>query len=192
MSLGMDFPGFQKLLQQGGLAPEPATSIALEGYRANVQLFERLAGMIKALGSFVQTTIIVAAAGNESSRPQFEIAVSPPAVSDGVVSVAALGQAGNSFAVASFSNTGANLSGPGVKITSAKLGGGLVDKNGTSMATPHVAGVAALWAQKLKAMGGLNGIQLTTRLVASGRHDKLQPGFDPADVGAGMVQAPQA
>jgi hypothetical protein len=59
------------------------------------------------------------------------------------------------------------------------------------MATPHVAGVAALWAQKLKGMGGLNGIQLTTRLVGSGLHDKLQPGFDPADVGAGMVQAPQ-
>ena len=116
MSLGMDFPGFQKQLQQSGLPPELATSLALEGYRANVLLFERLAGVIKSLGSFVQGTLIVAAAGNESRRevnPDFEIAVSPPAVSDGIVSVAALGQNGSGFVVAEFSNTGANVSGPG-------------------------------------------------------------------------------
>ena len=148
--------------------------------------------MVKSLGSFVQATMIVAAAGNESQRtdPKFEIAVSPPAVADGIVSVAALGQSGNDFVVAPFSNTGANVSGPGVAVTSAKRGGGLVDMSGTSMATPHVAGVAALWAQKLKAMGGLNGLQLTTRLVGTAVQDELQAGFDPADVGAGMVQAP--
>jgi subtilisin family serine protease len=194
MSLGMDFPGFQQQLQQGGVPQELATSLALEGYRANVLLFERLAAVVKSLGSFVQSTIIVAAAGNESRRnvnPDFEIAVSPPAVSDGIVSVAALGQSGNVFVVAPFSNTGANVSGPGVAVTSAKLGGGLIDMNGTSMATPHVAGVAALWAQKLKATGALTGFQLMTRLVGTAVQDGLQAGFDPADVGAGMVRAPQ-
>ena len=69
--------------------------MALEGYRANVLLFERLASLIKAQNAFVQAALIVAAAGNESRRgtsnPDFEIAVSPPAVADGIVSVAALG-----------------------------------------------------------------------------------------------------
>jgi subtilisin family serine protease len=133
----------------------------------------------------VQGTLIVAAAGNESRRdvnPDFEIAVSPPAVSDGIVSVAALGQSPGGFVVARFSNTGANVSGPGVAVTSAKLGGGLVDMNGTSMATPHIAGVTALWAQKLKAQGALSGFRMMASLVGNAVQDGLQAGFDPADV----------
>jgi subtilisin family serine protease len=63
-------------------------------------------------------------------------------VAEGFVSVAALGQGAVGLRVAPFSNTFANISGPGVAIASAKLGGGLVAMSGTSMATPHVAGLA--------------------------------------------------
>jgi subtilisin family serine protease len=195
MSLGMDFPGFQAELQAAGFPSELATSRALEGYRTNVQLFARLASLILAQETFGQAAVTVAAAGNESQRdqnPDFEIAVSPPAVAEGVVSVAALGEGEQGLTVAPFSNTGANVSGPGVRVVSAKAGGGLTTKSGTSMATPHVAGVAALWAEKIKAISSLSNLQLTAHLIGSATTDGLQSGLDPFDIGAGLVRAPQS
>jgi len=193
MSLGIDFPGYARWLrEQAGFPEELATSRALEGYRANVLLFERLASLVRA-GS--QPTLIVAAAGNESRRSEderFEIAVSPPAVSEGIISVAALGQGASGFGVADFSNTGADVSGPGVGVVSAGLGGGLRTMSGTSMACPHVAGVAALWAERILRTGPLNVLNLTARLVGSASFDGLTDGFDPFDVGEGLVRAPQA
>lgn len=193
MSLGMDFPGYVSALVDQGYPTELATSRALEAYRANTLLFERLASMVRANGSFGQPCIIIAAAGNESRRElhsDWEIAVSPPAISDGIISVGALGEQEGGLGVASFSNTGVNICGPGVGIISAKTGGGLAALSGTSMATPHVAGVAALWAEKLLRIGRLNALELTARLIGNARFSDLKEGFDPFDIGAGMVKAP--
>jgi subtilisin family serine protease len=195
MSLGMDFPGWVKdMIEREKMPPDLATSRALEGYRANTQLFDTLSDHIRSRATATQTTLLVAAAGNESHRdidPQFEVGVSPPAVADGVVSVGALGQGPNGFLIANFSNTGNNVSAPGVNIVSAAVEGGLQSMSGTSMATPHVAGVAALWAQQLASHGRLNAFDLVGKLAGTATNAGLAEGFDPFDVGAGLVQAPQ-
>lgn len=197
MSLGLDFPGLVAWWIDHGLPNDLATSRALEGYRANLQLFDSLAALVRSRANMFQSTLIVAAAGNESKRninPAYEIIVSPPAAADGIVSVGALGSSGephDKLTVADFSNTGPNISAPGVAIYSAWPGNGYRTINGTSMASPHVAGVAALWAQKLiEQQGRLMLNQFEARLVGQASTNRLDPSVEALDIGAGLVQAP--
>jgi subtilisin family serine protease len=193
MSLGIDFPGYVEwLVQEKDMDINPATSIALEEYRANVNLFTELARFIEAHAAFGQGAIIVAASGNESQRPRYEIAVAPPAAGTGIIAVGALGKSDQGLTVAEFSNNQVDIAAPGVGVLSAEAGtGGLVGMSGTSMATPHAAGIAALWAQRqLEMTGRVDGRSLMAHLVASGTYTPLAPGSEEDDVGTGIIQAP--
>ena len=138
--------------------------------------------------------LIIAAAGNDSKRPnQLPRPVSSPANAESIMAISALDENLN---VACFSNAGLNaadggridLSAPGVNILSSyseNAPGSTLYKmlNGTSMATPHVAGVAALY---FEAYPNLSAAEIWLKMEKSARELQNQL---VRDVGAGIIQA---
>jgi subtilisin family serine protease len=130
-------------------------------------------------------TLIIAAAGNDSKRPGVVKPVSHPANCPSILAVAALD---SSLRVAWFSDAGTNpdggevnIAGPGVDVFSSwPMPERYRSLNGTSMATPHVAGIAALYAEAT----GLRGMALANYLLRRSR--RLSP---LRDFGWGLVQA---
>ena len=192
MSLGMDFPGYQELLMtKYGYKPAQATSIALAGYRLNTKLFDELSRSMVGHDGLIAGSVVTAAAGNESFRPDYSIIVAPPATGERFMSVAALGRKKDkTYRVAPFSNEGATIAAPGEEIVSARNGGGLAAMSGTSMAAPHVAGVAALWAERLMKKKQFSAANVIDKIKETALG--LGPLFRQEDIGRGLVQAPQA
>jgi hypothetical protein len=122
--------------------------------------------------------LIIAAAGNAGAP----VPTGAPANSPTVMAVAALD--GN-LTPTIFSQSGKiEISGPGVNIFSsfprpARYG----FMTGTSQATPHVSGCAALWAETSPS---LRGMALRQKLMQTAKHLP----FPATRVGAGLVQAP--
>lgn len=124
-------------------------------------------------------SLIVAASGNGGNST-----ANYPAAYPEVVSVAATD---DQDAKASFStfNDDVEIAAPGVDILSTRRGGGYVAFSGTSMATPHVAGVAAVIARN-----GGTPAQWRTKLDAS-VDDLGAPGRD-VNFGFGRVNLAKA
>jgi subtilisin family serine protease len=110
--------------------------------------------------------IFVAAAGNESNNndanPTYPATYDVP----NILTVAAVDNRGQ---IASFSNYGRNkvhVGAPGVNIYSSVKGGGYDSWSGTSMATPHVSGMAALL---LAAEPNLTNLEIKNRIISTAK-----------------------
>jgi subtilisin family serine protease len=121
--------------------------------------------------------LIVAAAGNGSGAP-----TGAPANSPSIMAVSSLD---SNLRPSSFSSQGKiEIAGPGRDVFSSWPRPQRYNTiSGTSMATPHIAGCAALWAQSNPS---LRGKKLWDKLKATARPLP----FPATKVGAGLVQAP--
>ncbi len=134
-----------------------------------------------------QGAVVVAAMGNafQNGNP-----TSFPAAYPGVVAVAAIDQSDHR---APFSQTGPHidLAAPGVAVLSTVWNDGFATMSGTSMATPHVSGVAAL---VLSCNASLTGAQVADILRQTARPLRDNPA-DPVpngNYGFGCVDAQAA
>ncbi len=133
--------------------------------------------------ALAKNVIVVAAAGNSGPR---EGTAGWPGNFEGVVCVAAVD---SNQAVASFSSRGKNVqvAAPGVNVRSCYPGDRFATMSGTSMATPYVAGCAALFVSHCKA----RGIKWTptdfASAIAKTSKDLPPTGRDTAS-GFGLVQ----
>mgnify|MGYP001077490778 CR=1 FL=1 len=132
---------------------------------------------------------IVAAAGNEG--PGMET-VGYPAKYARVIGVSATD---NSDMIASFSSRGegVDIAAPGVSVYSTYKGQAYATLSGTSMASPHVAGVVALVLTRQVGSDDADGdgvwdpVEVQNRLSRTA-HDLGTSGFDPY-YGSGLVRA---
>ena len=134
----------------------------------------------------------VAAAGNSGNADGTGNNVPYPARFESVIAVAATDRSDNR---ASFSSTGpaVELAAPGVEIYSTTLGGGYGSGSGTSFASPHAAGAAALVIAAGVTDSNANGrINDEVRAILTQSADDLGAAGRDVLYGWGLVNAARA
>ncbi|HEY4290324.1 MAG TPA: S8 family serine peptidase [Puia sp.] len=183
---GSALAGIEWALEKGCQVISMSFGAAVESGSPYSEIFEDVAKTAMA-----NNCLLIAATGNESDREEGMIApVNHPANCPSVMAVAALTEG---LKVANYSCGGkggtrrkmgpVNIAAPGDNILSAHIGGGYAVESGTSMATPFVAGVAALLWQQYP---GASAREIWDKLIG-----QAQPlAGSVADVGAGLVYMP--
>ena len=127
--------------------------------------------------------LLVGAAGNESDRPNSTAPVGNPAACPSIMAVAAVDKHRRiaSFSCRQMDDIGTlDVSAPGVAIFSSFTDGRFETLDGTSMATPFVAGLAALYLQREP--------KLTAQKLFEELQNRSKNLGDAADFGRGLVQ----
>jgi len=190
MSLGFDFVAYRESLIAAKVHPTAATSMALIAFRDNIRVFDAWMQQLRARRRQGFDPVIVAASGNESNRPAFVVQKASPSEAEDVIAVGAVDRTSN---VAPFSNVNPAFVGPGVEILSAGIKQNLTVLSGTSMACPHIAGLAALYWHAARSGGGLPATaERVEGMMARSAEDHYYEfaANKPADVGGGMPRAP--
>ncbi len=162
-----------------GMGKKGVLNMSLGGFGYSQALQDAVA---YAIGAGQGSVLVVAAMGNEFKR----YGIFYPAALTGVM---AAGATDGNDAKVDFSNTGLHISvgAPGRDVYSTIPGGSYAYYSGTSMASPHVAGLAALvWS----AFPGFSNYQVRRKIEATAA-DLGAPGWDES-FGWGRISAAAA
>ncbi len=181
---GSILAGIEWALTQGCRIVSMSLGTSTERGTPHSQVYEAVAQ--RALAA---NTLLIAAAGNESDRN--ENIVNPVGSPANCPSVMAVGGIDVDLRIYNRSTRGLEPNGGGIDIvapavnvySTTPMPGRHGRKSGTSMACPHVAGIAALY---MEAHPTATAREIWQLLTANAKSLAL----DAADIGAGLVQAP--